>query len=815
MKKKAIHVGVLAAIFIIAVVVFEYMTTRGNDDMMEDLGNAVLPRVYFTVDGYGVNALNAYSEEMDITTMRDSVTPISGKKLTMNLEADETKVTAVDYAVYTLDGKKKLSEDKISKVKDQMDLSFDQNQLSEERMLVLTLHADGKSVYYYTRIVNPTDFNLTDCLDYVYNFHENALKKVENAGVGAALEQDDEDANSTFSHVTIHSSYDQVTWGNLAPQVTGGERWKITETNSSYTSVLLEYDVSCTGEENETDMYTVREFFRVRKNNGQMYLLNYDRTMEQIFDGSKNVLSEKGILLGITDPDVPYVVSSDGKIVAFVQADELWNYDKEQDQLSLLFSFRDAENADVRNKVSDHKIQILNMDKKGNTTFSVSGYMNRGEHEGYVGVAVYYYNIETNSIEEKAFVSSNKSAAIAGSELDTLKYYNTKTNKLYMLADGALHEISIKKDYDEVLLDGLKDGQYVVSDNGKWLAYQTGDDVTSSTEVTVMNLSDGSEYQVKSADDECMIPLGFVGNDFVSGLAKLDDIGKTISGEQAVAMYQIEIRSDADKVIKTYSSDGYYILSTEIDDGMITLNRVQKNGDTYTSAAADYISSNQEKKESNIMLESYVTDLKETQMRLTYADGIKDKSAKVLKPKQVVQDEPALPSFGKEVKENGYYVYGTGQLQGIYKTAGEAIRKADSVSGVVIDAKGQYVWERGNRYLVYDLSTSQASAVSELQNALASGTSALEAAGNMSDQKVLELTGCTVEEMLYLINKDTPVIGVRNGASAIILTGYDESHVTYVDSENGESKTVTQEEMDQIMQSSGNAYVGYLKKAEE
>lgn len=141
--------------------------------------------------------------------------------------------------------------------------------------------------------------------------------------------------------------------------------------------------------------------------------------------------------------------------------------------------------------------------------------------------------------------------------------------------------------------------------------------------------------------------------------------------------------------------------------------------------------------------------------------------------------------------------------------------KADSVSGVVIDAKGQYVWERGNRYLVYDLSTSQASAVSELQNALASGTSVLEAAGNMSDQKVLELTGCTVEEMLYLINKDTPVIGVRNGASAIILTGYDESHVTYVDSENGESKTVTQEEMDQIMQSSGNAYVGYLKKAEE
>lgn len=791
------------------------MTTRGNDDMMTDIGNAVLPRVYFTVDGYSVNSLNAYAEEMDITTMRDAITPVTGKKVTMNLDTDEMDVTSVDYAVYTLDGKKKLSEDKISKVNDQMDLTFDQEILTEERMLVITLHADNKSIYYYTRIVNPTDFNLTDCMDYIYNFHENALDKVENVGIGAALEQDDEDANSSFAHVTIHSSYDQVTWGNLAPQVTGGERWKITETNSTYTSVLLEYDVSCTGEENDNDVYMVREFFRVRKNNGQMYLLNYDRTMEQIFDASKNVLSEKGIRLGITDPDVQYVVSDDGKIAAFVQADELWNYDRDQDQMSLLFSFRDAENADVRNKISDHKIQILHMDKKGNTTFSVSGYMNRGEHEGYVGVAIYYYNIETNSIEEKAFVSSNKSAAIAGSELDMLKYYNTKTNKLYMLADGALHEIDIKKDYDEVVLDGLKDGQYVVADDGKWLAYQTGEDVTSSTEVKVMNLADGSEYQVKSAEDECVIPLGFVGDDFVSGLAKISDVGKTISGEQAVAMYQLEIRSDADKVIKTYEGGDYYILSTDIADGMITLNRAKKDGEVYTSVAADYISNNQGKKESNIMLESYVTDLKETQMRLTYADGIKDKSAKILKPKQVVQNDPALPSFGKDVKETGYYVYGTGQLQGNYKTAGEAIRKADSVSGVVVTADGQYVWERGNRYLIYDLSDSQASAIQDLQSALESGTSALDAVEKLSDQKALELTGCTTEQTLYLINKETPVIGVRNGEPAVILTGYDETHVTYIDASSGESKTVTQDEMDQMMAGSGNAYIGYLPKIEE
>ena len=34
-------------------------------------------------------------------------------------------------------------------------------------------------------------------------------------------------------------------------------------------------------------------------------------------------------------------------------------------------------------------------------TFAVYGYMNRGEHEGQVGVAVYYYNVEQSSVEEK------------------------------------------------------------------------------------------------------------------------------------------------------------------------------------------------------------------------------------------------------------------------------------------------------------------------------------------------------------------------------------------------------------------------------
>lgn len=809
MKKKIIHIGILAVIFVAAVIFFEHITSQGNDDMMADLGNATLPRVYFSVEGYGVNPLNGYVDEMDVTTMRDTITPVTGNQLVMNVEAEERKISSADYAVYTLDGETKLYENEISEVGEQVTLSFEEGALDQERLMIVTLHSGEESIYYYTRVVDPEGFSITECLDYVYNYHENALAKKENVGVGAALEPSDDADNTTFHHVTINSSYDQVTWGSLEPQVSGGERWKILETNEAYTSVLLEYEVYCKGEENENDLYTVKEFFRVRMSAGTMYLLNYDRTMEQVFDGSKQALSEKGVLLGVTSPDVQYQVNSDGTIVAFVQANELWLYNRDADELALLFSFRDAENTDVRNKVSDHSIRIFDMDKNGNTTFAVLGYMNRGSHEGQVGVDIYYYDIETNSIEEKIFIPSDKSAAVAGEELGTLAYYSTKLECLYMIAGGNLYEIDAEENEETVIAENLKERQYAISEDGKWIAYQTGESLDTSAQVIVKNLHSGEERSVEAEDGECIVPLGFVGNDFVYGLARQSDMGETISGELAVAMYRIEIQSSENEVVKTYDAGDNFVLDAQMSDGMITLARAAKNGDTYTAIEADYISSNEEKAESNITLESYVTELKETQMRLTFLDGISDKNAKVLKPKQVMQDNTAMPLSEGEDTRSGYYVYGLGALQGIYENAGEAVQKADSTSGVVIAANGQYVWERGNRYLTYSIS-GQDALIASLQSQLASGTSALEAVNELSDGKGVELTGCSTEQVLYLINQGTPVIGVREGGSALILTGYTETTVTYTDVSNGVQQAILLEQMDQMMQSGGSVYIGYL-----
>ena len=117
----------------------------------------------------------------------------------------------------------------------------------------------------------------------------------------------------------------------------------------------------------------VKEFFRVRHRPDvpKTYLLDYDITMDQIFDPMKHVLNEKGVLLGIVPHDIPYMVNKDGSAVSFVVANELWNYNKGTDQISLVFSFSDAENTDVRNLTAQHEVKLLEVDDTGNTTFAV------------------------------------------------------------------------------------------------------------------------------------------------------------------------------------------------------------------------------------------------------------------------------------------------------------------------------------------------------------------------------------------------------------------------------------------------------------
>ena len=75
----------------------------------------------------------------------------------------------------------------------------------------------------------------------------------------------------------------------------------------------------------------------------------------------------------------------------------------------------------------------------------------------------------------------------------------------------------------------------------------------------------------------------------------------------------------------------------------------------------------------------------------------------------------------------------------------------------------------------------------------------------------MNLTGCTTEEILYIISKGTPIIGMTDDQNSVILIGYTDSMVSYIDPISGMSNAVLYEQMDQMLAGSGGVMVGYLE----
>lgn len=825
MKKRLIKVGVLAAVFIAALVISSMVINSGTDDEIVDMGSPTLPRVSFTVGNTEVNPLFGYVQDMDVTAMRDTITPLgAGGSLTMNIEENGNEISDIAYEVYSLDGEDKYTEGKADVPDEDGQASLQLgNILSDEvreAVLKVILTTGDETVSYYTRIAAPTDLTTQECLEYAMDFHDKAINQEGTEDLQSHLEPNEESDNTTYQTVNIHSDVTHVQWGELSPEIVGGVEWSIKESNTVYTSILAKYQVSCQDENGDTALYNVKEFFRVRFLVDTIYLLDYNRDMEQIFEGRTQDFDENGILFGITSlGDIQYETNSDETIVAFVQERNLWLYNGEEDELTEVFSFSDQEGRDMRSKNDQHAVRIISMDDNGNLAFAVYGYMNRGYHEGEVGVGIYYFSTDTNAIEEKAFIPSTKSYAIAADELGKMVYYNHEQSMLHVLADGTLYQIDLDSDDQTVLAENLSEDQYAVSDDGQQMAYQTAgsqsDEEDNSEEGTdaaqtgicVMNLKSGDTYTIDAADGETLRPLGFINGDFVFGKSRPSDTGLTAAGEEISPMYEIEIRNSKNETEAQYSFEDQNIYTTDIliDENLLTLNRVVKEGDTYNSTSQEYITNNQERVETSISLETYTTDLKETQVRMTFANGIGSTEPKLIKPGQIASREPLTVTLGGGDSGEKFYVYGMGELVEIYDRAGYAIQKANEVSGVVISSNQQYVWERGNRDLVY---STDASAFGREGNE--TSLEACERYMESYEAHQINLTGCTLDQVLYVINRGCPVIALINTDHAVLLTGYTTTDITYIDPNDGESHTVPMSTMEKQTEDGGNVFIGYI-----
>lgn len=830
MKKRTIRIIVLSVVFIIALFVTSHFTNNGDASLAVEMERATLPTISFTVNGQEMNLLAGHVSEMNLSAVWNTVVPLDEEgKVVVNIQKYEQDISTLRYEILNTDGTVKLAEKTEENVGETYTIQAGEYlEAGKEAVLKICLGlSNNKNVYFYTRVTGSSGIYFAECVDYVKTLHTNIIEKADTSSIEKVLETNSQGDNTTLQHVTIHSDLKHVTWGGMHPEVIRGVYWSVEETKASHTSIRLDYQVKCADSNNEEEIYNVKEFFRVRYLDGKYYLLTYDRTLEEKFDAAKQVLSSKGINLGFATQDLQCMANEDGSVVSFVQANDLWNYNRKANEFTLIFSFADSKEDDVRHRNNSHSLKILAMEETGNITFAVYGYMNRGDHEGESGAAIYYYDLARNVIEEKAFIPSNQSYAFIEKELGKVAYYNNKQDVFYVMTAGELCKLDLKTDEKTVLLSNLQNGQYVSSDDGRLVSYQKED---NKAEAIVIDFATGSEQTISADEGEVVQPLGFVMGDFVYGIGREQDAGHLTSGERALGMYKLEIRDAKGKVVKTYQVSGSYILGVKISGNMLTLNRAALQNGEYKEIPEDYITNNEEKA-NTISLQSYQSDSKEAQLRLAFEKGIDSKKAKVLEAKQVLFERNTTITFEQTTETPIYSVFGLGKLIGVYTDAGEAIEAAENAAGIVISPKQNCIWEDGNRaswYRNFEIGAFRAnggeSALAACIRAVLSyegetvdvaaelgNKTALEVLSTHCGGEAVQFKGCHVSAMRYLIDKGIPVIALTGSDSAIVLVGYDAQTITYIDPSDGNARTRNFSAVDAMISGSGSVFLGYVR----
>lgn len=850
MKKLIIKIVVLLLVFVSSIFIVSKYSNQGNMDMTSEMGPATNPIIYMSCEGRTVNSLYGYRDEMAANYMRDTITPLSSDRaLQIQIKQFDTRVKEVYYEVRSLDTKRLVENTKVTKLSDEdgilhAELNIkDLIDLDTEYILKIILEDEnGEKLRYYTRIIQTENLHTAEKLQFVKNFHDKTFDKTAAEDLVIYLESNALGDNSSFHNVTIHSSFDQVTWGNMAVTVETPEIPLIKEINEQTASIQLKYVVSV-AEEKKKSYYNVSEYFRVRYTPGRIYLLDFDRTMDEIFGSDALEIVNHKINLGITGPEVAYAENTNGNIVCFVQERTLWSYDSTSDKLFHVFGFRDLASIDERNNYDQHNIEIIDIDEIGNIQFMVYGYMNRGKHEGEVGIGIYYFNSVTNTIEEEVFIPSEKPYQLLKEDIGVLSYVNAH-NIFYSMVNGTVYGIDLDQRTYSVVVSGLVDGSYAVSEDGHMVAWQEEKQLYDSRTINVMNLETGKQFTVQGKEEERLKPVGFMDEDFIYGVARSEDIKRDITGSMLFPMYVVRIeneknRQDNKNAYAKYMEDGIYVVGTEIADNMVKLIQVKKNasGDGYIPVESGMIMNRSEAEERKTTVGSWITDYKEKEIQLILS--IKKETAarpKLLTPKEVLFEE-SRDIYFESITEQPvrFYVYAKGNLKAVYTDISAAINDAGENSGVVVADNQNYIWEKGNRRTRVQISgiganqhegenTSLSICLSEMLKAagvtinanplLEQEDSVISILNNYVNGYVLDLAGCSMDNVLYYVSRGFPVMAMLGEEEAVLMIGYDEFNTVIMDPKTGESYKKGLNDSREYFSQYGNIFVSYIKMEE-
>lgn len=853
MRNILIQIAYAIGVFVLTVLIMEVATGNRSSATTEALSKATLPVVTYLQDGEAFNEVHGYLEERDVGAYRADITPIhADRQISVSIDPYGQQVTRMSYEVRDITGERLIDSQDVTGfyVLDGgvTRVSFTiGNLLSEDTEYLLILRISTTYVQdavFYSRIIYANESSIEEgeleyarILDFVDDLHRQTFEKDNRSDISTYIYLEDTSGTQNYGYVTYGSSYEEVTWGDLSPVTVSDPIWTITDIQENVYGVAGAYVIEIT-QDDVTTRYDVSEYYRVYEGSDRFHVLDYERITDRIFDAANVTYDNDEIDLGIMGSGITAMKSDNGDYAAFVADHRLYLCAVRGDSVSYVFGFAEAGSLDRRDLYRNSEIKILNVDDDGNVDFLIYGYMNRGSHEGTVGAAEYYYSGEHRTIEEKAFAPYTGSAEVLAAQIENASYLAEDKN-LYILLEGDLIRIQTQESKAEVLRSDMEENDVAVSDSGRLIAWREDEGIV------LTDLEDLSQQTIAISSGELGVPLGFLGEDLIYGVSRDTDAAEDLGGAQFRPMYTIRIVDSALNVLEDYNVAGYYISDCILEEGQITLRRVQQatdeNGGTYYLRADDdqILSGSAQNTNTNGAANSSSS----VYGRITYVavNGFDGESVRYYRPNEILYEGDRnimleASSASSDTDHIRYEIYNYRGLTALTYNAREAINAADDTSGVVVDNEGRYLWQSQIRSVaeIEDISRIEGVAVSEdtvaaclavitnyegnprTESEIAGGTSPMSISGAdavieqyVEDATAVDLSGLSLDQVLYYVSIYKPVIAMTSGSDAVLIVGYSSENIVLYDPLAGGRSVMTRDHAQELFQQGGSRYTVY------
>lgn len=834
---------VLFIIFLVAFVFFTIIINHKKHYSSKEMTESTLPTITSEAYGCKTTELYGYVESMDACYMRDSIIPLNSKrKIKLDIDTKDNEISQLSYEIRSTDTSRKISEKEINNYsvnsKGHIILNLRLENLlkkGEEYLLVIKMtNKDDQDIYYYTRIIIPSeDCYEEECFNFVKDFHKTALSD-DYTSLATYMEPDEDSNPDTLSEVSLKSTLAQIGFDGFDAKPIGQTKVEIKDVSPYYSVIEYNYLMKL-DESDKSSLYKVKEYYKVRYGNERIYLLDYRRTMEEYLDINNVTVKNNLVSIGIALDDVNYLSNETGTIAAFVQAGSLYEYNQNSSTISKVFSFDSADDVTKNWNCDQHNIKLLSIDENGNMDFAVYGYMPRGNHEGYCGIDLFHYDAKSDKSIEQAFVATTYSYQILNASFSNL-LYKTSDNQFYILVNGDLLHIDLKNMNTSKVLTQLSDTQVAASKSGRYIAY--ADKPHGDKAITVLDLETNRDYQIYAPTGKKIQPLAFMEEDLVYGYISNKNIDTTIAGTKVYPIDTIYIREAKEKgdILKKYHKDGFYINSVSQTAFTLYMDRIIKTEDGFVAADTDTIKNSTGEKNKAISFKKEYDSVRGENTIIQTNDLISDLNIKRINA-SLTGFSPARArktiTVDTEDCQQQYYVYMGSSVLLASTDVVKSIQLADQEMGVVVDSSAHYIWRRGKKSYCNSLkgvtpneADKNTSSISkclsailtyandsvEVNGLIKSGKSPYDVLSNtLKNDIVLDLTGASLQEILYYVSTGFPVYARNGKESALVIVGYDATTITVYNPSSNSYTKLGQAEASKIFEDNGNVFITYVR----